>query len=877
MAGVRVELLVVLTAALLVSVEGWARIKKVQRTNVYESRQRSEPRSVTLPDYSRQDDDGEDAVLEDSLLQVEGATTSGNFYNFANHGDQIDAVDSSPRTWRRGTDGGFQMEFDNIPSRSHTSSTSQRQTGIDVVCSDVGFQITLPTGSLSEVKVVGSKDLLSVMDAPESCGYEVNPLTNTLAVPFTGCYVKRNDLYSLQLLYVNEFDQTQVATASCERSLKLDPGMLPRSSGPSSPTLKHIDPISVRPQRPTCTQRPQLPGSPQGPQLPGWPQLPGSPQGPQLPGWPQLPGSPQGPQLPGWPQLPGSPQGPQLPGWPQLPGSPQGPQLPGWPQLPGSPQGPQLPGWPQLPGSPQGPQLPGWPQLPGSPQGPQLPGSPQGPQLPGSPQGPQLPGSPQGPQLPGSPQGPQLPGSPQGPQLPGSPQGPQLPGSPQGPQLPGSPQGPQLPGSPQGPQLPGSPQGPQLPGSPQGPQLPGSPQGPQLPGSPQGPQLPGSPQGPQLPGSPPCRQLPGSPPCRQRPGLPQGPQLPGSPQGPQRPPCRQRPGSPQGPQRPPCRQGPAPPTLPKTHGCGIPTGEQVTCGQSGISSSDCKMMGCCVGSSTSACYYPMDECTVDQHFVFAIRANSASIPVDPTKLVITGSTNCKPVIVNDKVAIFKFNVTECGVHAYEVGETMIYLAEVQTVVQSLTLQYGVITTRDPLRFMVECRYSKAGVALQSLASAGYMVKTPSSSLPSAVLSNGLYAVDLRIAKDQTYSSYLPTNNRPLRLLLGNPVYLELRLISPKPDAVILVNYCVAYPRSARNALVLIYEGCPNLYGPNMSILKICDSSNRHQRRFVVEAFQFMVQKTNDYLDEEIYFMCSTEVCFEADGPCEQQCFDGKAP
>ncbi|XP_045913735.1 uncharacterized protein LOC123976001 isoform X3 [Micropterus dolomieu] len=760
MAGVRVELLVVLTAALLVSVEGWARIKKVQRTNVYESRQRSEPRSVTLPDYSRQDDDGEDAVLEDSLLQVEGATTSGNFYNFANHGDQIDAVDSSPRTWRRGTDGGFQMEFDNIPSRSHTSSTSQRQTGIDVVCSDVGFQITLPTGSLSEVKVVGSKDLLSVMDAPESCGYEVNPLTNTLAVPFTGCYVKRNDLYSLQLLYVNEFDQTQVATASCERSLKLDPGMLPRSSGPSSPTLKHIDPISVRPQRPTCTQRPQLPGSPQGPQLPGWPQLPGSPQGPQLPGWPQLPGSPQGPQLPGWPQLPGSPQGPQLPGWPQLPGSPQGPQLPGWPQLPGSPQGPQLPGWPQLPGSPQGPQLPGWPQLPGSPQGPQLPGWPQ------------------------------------------------------------------------------------LPGSPQGPQLPGSPQGPQLPGSPQGPQLPGSPQGPQLPGSPPCRQ---------------------------------RPGSPQGPQRPPCRQGPAPPTLPKTHGCGIPTGEQVTCGQSGISSSDCKMMGCCVGSSTSACYYPMDECTVDQHFVFAIRANSASIPVDPTKLVITGSTNCKPVIVNDKVAIFKFNVTECGVHAYEVGETMIYLAEVQTVVQSLTLQYGVITTRDPLRFMVECRYSKAGVALQSLASAGYMVKTPSSSLPSAVLSNGLYAVDLRIAKDQTYSSYLPTNNRPLRLLLGNPVYLELRLISPKPDAVILVNYCVAYPRSARNALVLIYEGCPNLYGPNMSILKICDSSNRHQRRFVVEAFQFMVQKTNDYLDEEIYFMCSTEVCFEADGPCEQQCFDGKAP
>ncbi|XP_038586841.1 zona pellucida sperm-binding protein 4-like, partial [Micropterus salmoides] len=411
-------------------------------------------------------------------------------------------------------------------------------------------------------------------------------------------------------------------------------------------------------------------------------------------------------------------------------------------------------------------------------------------------------------------------------------------------------------------QQPGSPLGP---GSPQGsssPQQPGSPLGP---GSPQGsssPQLPGLPQEPSSPQIHPTRARPQRPACPQRPGALLGP---GSPQG---PPSPQQPSSPQGPQLP---------TLPTTHGCGIPTGEQVTCGQSGISSSDCEMMGCCVDSSTSTCYYPMDECTVDQHFVFAIRANSASIPVDPTKLVVSGSTNCKPVIVNDKVAIFKFKNSECGVHAYEVGETMIYLAEVQTVVQSLTLQYGVIATRDPLRFMVECRYSKAGVAPQSLTSIGYMVKTPSSTLPSAVLSNGLYAVDLRIAKDQTYSSYLPTNNQPLRLLLGSPVYLELRLISPKPDAVILVNYCVAYPRSARNALVLIYEGCPNLYAPNVSLLKIIDCKNRHQRRFVVEAFQFMVQKTNKYLDEEIYFMCSTEVCLPADRPCEQRCFDGKAP
>lgn len=60
--------------------------------------------------------------------------------------------------------------------------------------------------------------------------------------------------------------------------------------------------------------------------------------------------------------------------------------------------------------------------------------------------------------------------------------------------------------------------------------------------------------------------------------------------------------------------------------------------------------------------------------------------------------------------------------------------------------------------------------------------------------------------DQTYSNYLDTNSLPLRLLLGAPVYLELRLYCSKPEAVLLVNYCIAYPRSATNALVLVYEG-----------------------------------------------------------------------
>ncbi|XP_034560250.1 zona pellucida sperm-binding protein 4-like isoform X2 [Notolabrus celidotus] len=599
MARYGVELLVVLVGTLLlVSVQGWERINETELLSLYQRGEWGQTQSVTATDDSSNSDAHEE-IPEDAFPEFEGEATGDDWASFANHGFQVATGDSGPRNWASGNDGGYQeatgdsgprnwasgsdggyhvefvdtpeinwdsrfggetaMEFVDAPPRSWTSSSTPRSGGLDVVCSDDGFQVMLPNGLLSEVKVLGSKDMMSITEAPDSCGYEVNFFTNTLSVPFTGCNVKHTDSYSLQLLYVDDFGQTQVATVTCEESPKSGSGPFPRTSGPTK----------------KCNN----------------------------------------------------------------------------------------------------------------------------------------------------------------------------------------------------------------------------------------------------------------------------------------------------------------PTTPsKAQNCAVASGERVPCGQSGMSSADCEKMGCCVDPSQSTCYYPMDECTGDQHFVFAIRSDSASIPIDPTKLVLPASPNCKPVIVNDKVAIFKFKVTECGARAYTVGETKIYLAEVQTIVQALNLKYGAITRSDPLRFMVECRYGKTGGTPQSLASIGYMVKTPSSSLPSQVVSNGLYGVQLRLAKDSTYKSYLATNSQPLKLLLGNPVYLELRLKSPKPDAVIIVNYCIAYPRSANNALVLVYEGCANPYDPNVSILKVSNlPTNRYQRRFVVTAFQFMDQKTNKYLDEEIYFMCSSEVCRTTEKKCEERCFDGKAP
>ncbi|CAM4723998.1 unnamed protein product [Leuciscus chuanchicus] len=59
--------------------------------------------------------------------------------------------------------------------------------------------------------------------------------------------------------------------------------------------------------------------------------------------------------------------------------------------------------------------------------------------------------------------------------------------------------------------------------------------------------------------------------------------------------------------------------------------------------------------------------------------------------------------------------------------------------------------------------------------------------------------------DETFTKFYPQCHQPLHVLLGKPVYLELRLRSPKPTATLLVHYCVAYPRSAKSALVLLFE------------------------------------------------------------------------
>ncbi|XP_060717040.1 uncharacterized protein LOC132839857 isoform X1 [Tachysurus vachellii] len=321
--------------------------------------------------------------------------------------------------------------------------------------------------------------------------------------------------------------------------------------------------------------------------------------------------------------------------------------------------------------------------------------------------------------------------------------------------------------------------------------------------------------------------------------------------------------------------------VPMNHECSLLSEQRLPCGPSSVSASECRNLGCCYIPDSQTCYYPMDECTSDRHFVFSVPASLTEPPLSPALLAAAGNRSCTPQRVVADTALFKIPLDDCGAHRYEVGNTVIYMLEILNTLHSVTLNYGTITRDSPFRLLVECRYLPGTVA-----SVGYLVKSPS--LGPSIQAQGVFGVQLRIAKDQQYSSYYPQYHRPLRKLLGKPLYLEVRLLNPlDPSMVLLVHYCVAYPRSAHSAWVLIYDGCPNPLDVTPSHEPPAappEGLANNVRRFTVSTFQFLENSRKEMTaggeeegeEEEVYFMCATEVCLPSEGPCVEGCI-GHSP
>ncbi|RVE76460.1 hypothetical protein OJAV_G00007810 [Oryzias javanicus] len=314
-----------------------------------------------------------------------------------------------------------------------------------------------------------------------------------------------------------------------------------------------------------------------------------------------------------------------------------------------------------------------------------------------------------------------------------------------------------------------------------------------------------------------------------------------------------------------------PVVIPRTgQECNLHSEYRLPCGSGSITQTRCLSMGCCFNKHPLECYYPMEECTIDRRMVFSVPASITDPPLSPSLLVSANNSTCKPQKVTSEYALFNVPMDGCGIRRMMVGKTLVYMLEITNMIQAVSLNYGTITRDSPIRLFVECRYSPG-----TILSVSYVVKTPS--FGPEVHTQGVFGVQLRISKDAQYTSYHPQYHQPLRMLLGKPLHLEVRLLnSPDPSLVLLVHFCVAYPRSGKAVWVLLYNGCPNpldpsppqtvLSGPNPP------TPQSQTRRFTISTFQFLPDNDYEDMDEEIYFMCSTEICSLHEGPCVEGCF-----
>ncbi|XP_049417999.1 uncharacterized protein LOC125879895 [Epinephelus fuscoguttatus] len=285
------------------------------------------------------------------------------------------------------------------------------------------------------------------------------------------------------------------------------------------------------------------------------------------------------------------------------------------------------------------------------------------------------------------------------------------------------------------------------------------------------------------------------------------------------------------------------------------------CGLGPVSDSDCSVsLGCCS--------YPVNDCTVGQHLVFAVPDSvvepTVALPAHPSE---ASNVSCTLQKLTSDPHIYTVPLDGCGVNKQVFGQTVVHLLEV----------HGVHALQDnsPVRLMVECSSSLGSPGEVRLHVLDQPPPPPLQSPPATV------TVQLRIATDYSFTSFHPEAHLPLSFLRGRPVYVEVSLLdAPEPGLVLLVHSCVAYTQAPYTSWMLVYDGCPSR--SDSQLLPSPHSDPHHIRRILISGFLSLPSESPSYMtgggqphleDPEIYFLCLTEVCSAADGDCTVGCIN----
>ncbi|NWX53180.1 ZP1 protein, partial [Steatornis caripensis] len=298
----------------------------------------------------------------------------------------------------------------------------------------------------------------------------------------------------------------------------------------------------------------------------------------------------------------------------------------------------------------------------------------------------------------------------------------------------------------------------------------------------------------------------------------------------------------------------------------------------------CVQAGCCYDDTDriAPCYYGNTatvQCLPDGHFVLAVPRGLGPQPynLDSVRLA-SAQPGCEPVRVTETFVMFHFPVTQCGTTVQVIEDRLIYENQLISTIDVQGSPRGSITRDSIYVLQARCIYNAS-----DLLPLRVEVAVPPTATPLAML--GPLGLQLRIATDESYSSYHPDGDYPLVRVLRDPIYVEVRLLQKTdPNLVLVLHHCWASPSTdaaAEPQWPILVDGCP-FAGDNYrtQLVPVGPASPQlpfpsHYQRFVISTFAFVEPPSMAVLEGEVYISCSASVCHLAQPePCRPSCHPG---
>ncbi|NXF99758.1 ZP1 protein, partial [Sakesphorus luctuosus] len=295
----------------------------------------------------------------------------------------------------------------------------------------------------------------------------------------------------------------------------------------------------------------------------------------------------------------------------------------------------------------------------------------------------------------------------------------------------------------------------------------------------------------------------------------------------------------------------------------------------------CIQVGCCYDDMdrTTPCYYGNTatvQCLREGQFILVVPRGTMAQPYNVDSVRLAGSqVGCEPFRVSDTFVMFRFPVTHCGTTLQVIEDRLIYENQLISTIDVQGSSRGFVTRDSVFILRARCIYNAS-----DLLPLGMEVAVPTTATPLAV--PGPLGLQLRIATDESYSSYHPVGDFPLVRVLRDPIFVEVRLLQKTdPNLVLVLHQCWASPgpdATSQPQWPILVDGCP-FQGDNYRtrMVPVGPASPElpfpsHYQRFVISTFTFVEPPGMAVMEGEVYISCSASVCHLAQPePCRPSC------